>query len=444
MLENPTFFDWLLFCFANIIITSFIIWSWISFLKQKINNKYKNIILAMLILTISTIVMTLYLPQLFKMTLTLLLMVLTNYFLFSKNIKDAVITVTISQLIIMSSEFIFAILGTILLNNNIQELTNSAGGQVMINTCITIIAIILFNVTTKFKVYMSIVQSAQNIQKRELFTSVGLLFALAITTTTASYLNWDSMLVLTINMIIVFIFIVLMLKFMNTKNNLDSISNKYETSITSLKEYETLINKNRINNHENKNQLLIIRSMLVDKTKKDKVIDYIDKLVDDKIKDNEKIMYKTAKIPEGGLRATIYSKLCKMDDLKIKYNLDISNDIRTADLIDLGDELTLNICKILGVFLDNAIEAVEHLRKKNIRIEIYIMDGNIHIEITNNFKGPIDIESIGKTGYTTKNGDNHGYGLSLVKQIIDENKHILENKTEINKDNFSQTLIIKM
>ncbi len=444
MLENPTFFDVLLLGIGTFLTLLVTVFMWIKMSKETSSLEIKNIIIGLIIMLISISTMTIFMPKSIRMIFTILVLVSVNYLFFSKNIKNAIITVTISQLIIMTSEFVFAILGTILLNNTIQSLTNSAIGQTIINIGVSLISFIIFTITKNFKLYVSTIQSAQNIQKRELFTSVILLFALAITTTLASYLNWDSMLVLTINMIIVFIFIVLMLKFMNTKNNLDSISNKYETSITSLKEYETLINKNRINNHENKNQLLIIRSMLVDKTKKDKVIDYIDKLVDDKIKDNEKIMYKTAKIPEGGLRATIYSKLCKMDDLKIKYNLDISNDIRTADLIDLGDELTLNICKILGVFLDNAIEAVEHLRKKNIRIEIYIMDGNIHIEITNNFKGPIDIESIGKTGYTTKNGDNHGYGLSLVKQIIDENKHILENKTEINKDNFSQTLIIKM
>lgn len=444
MLENPTFFDILLLGIGTFLTLLVTVFMWIKMSKETSSLEIKNIIIGLIIMLISISTMTIFMPKSIRMIFTILVLVSINYLFFSKNIKNAIINVAISQFIIMFSEFIFIILSTVLIKGGIDSLAISSHGNLIINSFITLISFIMFIIITNFKTSIITIKSAENIQKRELFTSISLLFTLAIITTAASHLRWASIYVLTINMIIVFIFIVLMLKFMNTKNNLDSISNKYETSITSLKEYETLINKNRINNHENKNQLLIIRSMLVDKTKKDKVIDYIDKLVDDKIKDNEKIMYKTAKIPEGGLRATIYSKLCKMDDLKIKYNLDISNDIRTADLIDLGDELTLNICKILGVFLDNAIEAVEHLRKKTIRIEIYIMDGNIHIEITNNFKGPIDIESIGKTGYTTKNGDNHGYGLSLVKQIIDENKHILENKTEINKDNFSQTLIIKM
>jgi len=443
LLQNPTIFDIAIFGIGSIMFSLATIYSWITILNKSFNLKDKNFIFGLIISSIVTGTMTLYLAQEVKMSLMMLILIIINYLFFSKNMKNAIIGVTLSELIIMISEFIFVLLSTVL-GYDMNDISSTAVGQTIINSTISLISFLIINFIKNFKLYISIIKSAQNIQKRELFTSVTLLFAIAIITTLASYLNWNSTLVLTINMIIVFIFIVLMLKFMNTKNNLESISNKYETSIMSLKEYETLINKNRVNNHENKNQLLMIRSMLVDKTKKDKIIDYIDQLVDNKIKDNEKIMYKTAKIPEGGLRATIYSKLCKMDDLNIKYKLDISNDIRTTDLIDLGDELTLNICKILGVFLDNAIEAVEHLRKKDIIIEVYTMDGNINIDVTNNFKGIIDINSVGKIGYTTKKGDNHGYGLSLVKQIIDENKEFLKNKTQVKNGYFYQTLTIKM
>jgi len=444
LLQNPTILDIAISVIGisfTLLVTTFM---WIKMLKEVKCLETKKIIIGFTVMLLLITITTIFMPKSIKLIFTILVLVIVNYFFFSKNIKDTVIGVSASQFIIIFSEFLFAVIGNVLLNGGMEALADSTIGQLVINMIISLISLVIFTIISNFKLYISIIRSAQNIQKRELLTSVALLFALAIITTTASYMKWNSMMVLTINMMIVFIFIVLMLKFMNTKNNLDSISNKYETSITSLKEYETLINKNRVNNHENKNQLLMIRSMLVDKTKKDKIIDYIDKLVDNKIKDNEKIIYKTAKIPEGGLRATIYSKLCKMDDLNIKYKLDISNDIRTKDLIDLGDELTLNICKILGVFLDNAIEAVEHLRKKDIIIEVYTIDGNINIDITNNFKGIIDLENIGKTGYTTKKGDNHGYGLSLVKQIIEENKDILENKTAVNNDYFSQSLTIKM
>ena len=204
-----------------------------------------------------------------------------------------------------------------------------------------------------------------------------------------------------------------------------------------------MIDKFRVDTHENKNEFLTIRNMIKDNNDKDTVIKYIDKLVDNKIKDNDKIMKKTAKIPEGGLRATIYSKLCLMDKLKIKYNLNISREVRTTDLINLDEDLVLKICKILGVFLDNAIEAVKGLKKKEISIDMYTIEDSLCIDITNNFKGNLELDKITNIKYTTK-GDGHGYGLTLVNKLLEEEQGRLENEKSINRDTFTQTLKIKM
>ena len=116
-----------------------------------------------------------------------------------------------------------------------------------------------------------------------------------------------------------------------------------------------------------------------------------------------------------------------MDKLKIKYKLNISRDVRTTDLIDLDEDLVIKICKILGVFLDNAIEAVKGLKKKQIAVEMYAIDNDLCIDITNNFKGNLDINKISEAKYTTK-GDGHGYGLTLVNQIINDEAGKLENE----------------
>ena len=204
-----------------------------------------------------------------------------------------------------------------------------------------------------------------------------------------------------------------------------------------------MIDQFRVYTHENRNEFYTIRNMLKNGDKREDVIKYIDTLIDNKIQDNEKIMKKTAKIPSGGLRATIYSKLCLMDKLKIKYKLNISRDVKTTDLIDLDEELVLKICRILGVFLDNAIEAVKTLKKKEISVEMYILDNKLCVDITNNFKGNLELDKISEAKYTTK-GNGHGYGLTLVNQILNEEIGILENEKSINRDTFTQTLKIKM
>ena len=255
-----------------------------------------------------------------------------------------------------------------------------------------------------------------------------------------SWMDLPIYVIVTLNTIFIVVYVFIMIKLFSTEANFKAVRSKYETSLSSLKEYEDIMNKYKIDNHENKNQLLTIRNMI--KSKDKNVIKYIEKLVNDKINDNETIFYKTSKIPEGGLRATIYSKLCKMDELKLPYVLDISNDVRTVDLIKMGEDVTLDVCKIIGVFLDNAIEEAIKIKDKNITIELFIMDNLLYIDISNSYEGNLEVDKMDKQKYTTK-GKDRGYGLALVKKIIDSNRY-LENEKMINQNRFTQRLIIKM
>ena len=102
----------------------------------------------------------------------------------------------------------------------------------------------------------------------------------------------------------------------------------------------------------------------------------------------------------------------------------------------------LDVCKIVGVFLDNAIEAVLELKQKHIKITLFTDGEYLNIEISNNFKGNIDLTSIDEKGYTSKS-KGHGYGLTLVKEILSKNNK-LKNERKINKNIFTQKLKIKL
>lgn len=405
-----------------------------------LNNQKKYIVLS-IIITIINIITTDY--SYLKLPLMMIVLTLYNYTNYSKNLKISIIMLFLTQFIVIICESILVIIFVIFTKNDIESLLQINNVYILFSLATTILSILLFKTKLPVKIYDLIVKVTYYDKNQETTLYTITLLAIAIISTTASYLRWHTIYILLINTILFLFFVFISLQLVREKNKFEETNKKYRTSINGLREYEEMMDKYRVVNHENKNTLLEIRGMLAHEDSKDKIIKMIDNTIDNKIKDNEKIMHKTVKIPEGGLRGIIYSKICVMDDLKIKYKLDIANDVRTVDLINLDDDVIVNICKILGVFIDNSIEEVRNLKKKNIGIEIYVIDDTLSIDISNNYKGDIDMDKIDNAGYTTK-GKGHGYGLALVNKILEENKDILENERMIDKNIFTQCLKIKL
>ena len=223
-------------------------------------------------------------------------------------------------------------------------------------------------------------------------------------------------------------------------NQKNKIQVEYNMLSENLSEYENLLDMQRVSNHENKNQLLVIKGM-ADKNEKN-ISDYISSIVDTQYADNDLLIMKTNRIPSGGLRGLVYYKMLTMKDKKISVELEVDRNLRDIDFSNIPIKTNQELCKIVGVFLDNAIQAVEKLKVKKINIVLNYNDDAVTIKISNNYEGIIDIDKISDKGYTTK-GKGHGYGLSLVKKIVDENNHFI-HETEVNGKLFSQVIKLNM
>ena len=419
-----------------IIIFSLLCWNSLYPLDK---NKRKLFWLWFLLSSLITIINYIFTNP-YKIIISFITLLIINYLTITKSMKHSIILVVISQTILALVEFSFVIVCSFIFGNKIYELLYEPVPSILLNIYILIVSSLITRLPFVKKIYYLFYNNTKS--KENIVYPLIIIFILVIATA-ESHMNLPLTLVLITNVVMAIVFIGIVIMSTKIKENYNKVNSKYQTSISSLKEYEVMIDKFRVYTHENKNEFLTIRNMLKDKNSKEEVVKYIDKLVDNKIKDNDKIMKKTAKIPSGGLRATIYSKLCLMEKLNIKYTLNISREVRTTDLIALDEDLVLKICKILGVFLDNAIEAVKKLKKKEISIEMYTLDNELCIDITNNFKGNLDLEKLNNMKYTTK-GEGHGYGLTLVNKLLEEESDKLENEKSINRDTFTQTLKIKM
>lgn len=237
------------------------------------------------------------------------------------------------------------------------------------------------------------------------------------------------------------ILIVIFVSFYQTYKN-NELAVKYDKLLDFIKKYETEIDKQRTLRHETKNQLLTIKSKLIDKDKTDNVIKYIDEIIND----NDMVIchseYSRLKyLPSNGIKGLFYFKVSEANDRKISVNINISKEIKNSYISKLSPITFNQLGKILGIFLDNAIEGVELASEKQIGIEMYCNNDEEIIVIISNTYGPVKPKKAGVTVMSTK-GNDRGHGLLLVRTIIASNK-MFENETEITNDLYIQKLIIK-
>ena len=419
-------------------LTNFYIWS--KLLEKQIDFKaFKTYILILSL----TIVMTLnnyYMSNFFKIICMTLIMMIFCRLLFKEKLNRIVVTPIVSQFVIMISELIFLFLSFIVFGTNTNEKLEDYMGTLVINLPVAFFALILMKFNFSYKLYNFLIKITSKINKYELVI-FSIILIVSVNVLEVSIYNKISMMWLAlINTGLIIIYSIIIFQMANTKNEYLTISEKYNRSKNSLTEYQSVVSRYRIDNHENKSQLKRLRNK-IDKENKE-AIEYIDMILDTRIKNNEKILNKTKIIPDSDLKVLIDSKIMTMEEKNINNKLHVDKEVKTIDLIEIDQLLMEDICKIVGVYLDNAIEAVETLDKKEIQLDLYKLDDFLCISVVNNYEGEIELDKLYDVGYTTKD-NGHGYGLPLVAEIVDNNKN-LSKETHVNEEIFRQVLKIKM
>lgn len=423
----------------TIIVMSSIIYIWTNLQEKRINFKNYRLYLTFIGMISGAIINYLTINKFLKILIVTIILILFYKFLFKKDIKKSIIPPIFVQIIFMISESIYAII-LILLNFNINDTITSLTFNAISNIIISLMAVIIIKFKKSKLIYKKIVNITENISLTKLIIICMIGISLANVLAMSVYYKIEFQYLLIFNVFMtLFLFLMIIYSF-KKENEYKKVFDKYNIAINSLNDYEEMMSNYRVANHENKNLLLTIRAMIINKEKE--IPNYIDSIVKDKYDDNDNLLKKVNIIPSGGLRATIYSEILKIKKKNINYELIIGKRIKTVDIIEISKKDMIDICKIICVFIDNAIEEVVKLNKKNICINIYVEDNYLNIKVSNNYETRIDINKIYNKGYTTK-GKGHGYGLSLVKQIIDNNE-IFDNKIEMTKEIFSQILIIDL
>ena len=152
--------------------------------------------------------------------------------------------------------------------------------------------------------------------------------------------------------------------------------------------------------------------------------DYYSGLMEDCKKANNLAILNPELINNPAVYSLLTSKYHKAEELNIKMNFEVFLDLTTLNI------KTYDLSRILGILLDNAIEASSKCEEKIINITIR-KDNKANrqlfvIENTYSNKS-VDTDRIFEKGYTSKveeDNKSHGLGLWEVRKILNKNNNL--------------------
>lgn len=186
--------------------------------------------------------------------------------------------------------------------------------------------------------------------------------------------------------------------------------------------------------HDQANHLSVIYIMLKMK-KYDDAIMYLNEIVT-----TTESLTNTAifNIKNAGLFGIVSSKIDK------SYKMGVKFDLETIGVIDSIPNVRISeLCEVIGIYLDNAIEAAHTSANKIVEMTVTTIGTDIELTIKNSCEVAPAINKIKIDGYSTK-GSDRGHGLSIVENILKKYTEILDiMRFDSENMQFIQTLKIK-
>lgn len=242
-----------------------------------------------------------------------------------------------------------------------------------------------------------------------------------------------------INCILIIMLLSIGLLVRKEKIETEKTTKKYSNLAKYTKQNEKLIEQYRLERHENKNQLIFIRNLI--KQNDTSVIEYIDNLLNIKNKAiNNSWISDLQYITIPGVKGFLNYKIQEMLDNKIDVKIEVSKECSKYKTKKLTIQDVDNIYNLIGIYLDNAMDASIKSNKKSVYICIYLERPDLIIEIANSYTDRNIIKIIDESS-TTK-GKGHGYGLKIAKNIINSDR-LYKVESTLSDDYFIQKIRIK-
>lgn len=404
--------------------------------KEKFSIGNKFILLTLIMSLLQCVVMSYGFGYLRPYIMHILSFIMLKI-LYNEKFMKTLLGLLIIFIISFVSEFIFGIIGVLLFKIDFSNINENYLYYLITNLSILLICYIISKITIIKNSVNYVMKWYNKNEYKSLIFFVFLIITIFIFALYNNFINVfpPSVMILT-NMFCIAVFIIV-IEFFKEKTTKNKIIYEYDQLLDYIQTYEKLLDEKNKNQHEYKNQLAVIRLMVKNK----KTISYIDSLLENEVEQDLEIDNKLMYIPKGGLKGLIHYKINAMKKKKINVFIDVSSELKDSKYWSTCDKYLQSVSKILGVYLDNAIEASEHSKEKYIIFEVYVEDKNTVFKISNTYSNEINMDKIDKEGYSTK-GEGKGYGLALVKDLIEKNDCFSQSR-EISDIYYIQKLYVK-
>lgn len=360
------------------------------------------------------------------------------YKLFYKsNVQESIITVIFVQLVITISEFIGVFVIGVVFQYDLEKFMNEIFGAAFFNIITIILSILIVKIPIVLKIYNYILDFTKHIKR---YQTVLITLILAITISilmSINYFNLDYITTLIINFTFLLIYTGICIAIMKEKNTSEIYRIGYEEQQKALQDNVLLLDQECMKNHENVNQLYTIEGLARNNDTKG-ILEYIGVVIKEKKQEDNTLTRRIKRIPLATIQGLIYPKLGIMKDNDIDFQVVLARNIKEFDFTKVDMKTNMELCKILGVLIDNAIDEVTKLEDRKIKLELFCKNGDLHIDVSNNYGKLLD--NMDEVGVTSKEG-LHGYGLGIIAQITKQNPK-LQNQKKINANRFHQIVIV--
>ena len=421
-------------------VSCFIIGNILLDRKEKLN--IKNIIITAtlsIIIIIINLTSATMIDNVLKLVVIFALYIGYYKVIFKEELSKTILTSFIMNLIIFLSEMIVDIILGIILFFLKDNVFATMRYSVEINIAISLCAIIISY--KERKRLNELVNKGQMDKKILIFLAIIIITTLAILLYKTPLVDIKLDLNTSITAFLIVIFCIISFIIIKQQRDVNEKEEEYKKLANYSQVTEGVLEEYRLNLHESRNQLIIIRNM-ISTTKKKELEEYVNNLIDATEVNKYRWVNELKYIPIPELKGFINFKLMEMSNKKIDIEINVERKLKNSKMKKLKIKDKGDLYNIIGVFLDNAKEASLESKEKRVAIEMYEMEKDLHVIIANTYKGEVDIEKINEYGYSSK-GKNRGTGLHLVNKIVERNR-MFERTTSKMDEYFVQELTVHL